>query len=567
MADDATTPRSDLFAFADRYVEQRAARDPMLATALGVEGFDHLLPSFTSERWADDAAFTAASLAKLRAIEPIDDIDRIARSVMEERLDVVAELERTGEFARRFGTISSPASEIRQVFELMRRETDEDRAVITARLRAVPGALESWRAGLADVTARGELPARRHVLGVADQASTYARGAYEGFVAGLYAPAAPPSDALDAARDADAACGALAAHLTEDVAPAATGDEACGPVRYPVWLRYYNGAVLDLDELYAWAWSDLRRINERMWELAATLAPGAARLSDVAAALDADDDRAILGTDALLERLESFTQATIEALDGVHFDIDPRIRRCDARLAPEGSAAAPYYWGPSEDLSRPGTTWFPTLGRTRFPWWRSASTWYHESVPGHHLQDATSLISGDRLSRFQRTLAWTSGYGEGWALYAERLMEELGGFTDPGDELGYLEGQALRAARIVVDLGLHLGYPAPKDVGEIGTLGDRASKPWTPPMAVALLEERAIQDHEFAVSEVDRYLAIPAQATSYKIGERAWLAAREEARRRLDGRFDLKDFHAFALRLGPMGLDPFRDEVARWDGG
>jgi uncharacterized protein (DUF885 family) len=566
MSSDGTEPRSELFAFAERYVEEVAARDPITATELGVEDHDHRLPSFATERWVEDAAFTDTSLATLRAIEPSDDVDRIAKAVMEERLGVIGVLEHSGELARTFGTISSPAGSIRQTFELMPTETEEHRAVIAARLREVRPALASWRTGLADVAANGELPARRHVLGVAEQAATYARGAYEGFVRGVHAPASPPEHALDAARDADAACGELAAHLVSVVAPLATDVEACGPTRYPRWLRYYNGAELDLDELYEWGWADLRRINERMWELATTLAPSATRLADVAAALDADDDRAIFGTDALLERLEAFTQSTVKSLDGVHFDIDPRVRRCDARLAPEGSAAAPYYFPPSEDLSRPGTTWFPTLGRTRFPWWRSASTWYHESVPGHHLQDATLRVSADRLSRFQRTMAWTSGNGEGWALYAERLMEELGAFTDAGDELGYLEGQGLRAARIVVDLGLHLGYRAPKDLGELGGLGDCSSQPWTPEMAVALLEERAIQDHEFAVSEIDRYLAIPGQATSYKVGERVWLAAREDARHRLGGRFDLKRFHSFALRLGPMGLDPFRAEVARWDG-
>jgi uncharacterized protein (DUF885 family) len=557
------TSRSPLFAFADRFVEQQAARDPILATGLGIAGHDHLLPEFTSERWQDDADFTEASLVTLRAIEPTDDVDRIAKAVMDERLSDAAELERAGEYARRFGTILSPLSGIRQVFELMRRETPEDTAAIATRLRAVRPSLASWREGLADLAARGQLPARRHVLGVAAQGETYAQGAFASFAAGL---TAAPDDLHEAARDADAASGELAAHLRDELAPRATTVEACGPERYPKWLRHYNGITLDLDELYAWGWADLRRINERMWELAGELAPGAVRLADVATTLDADDSRAVFGTDALLARLESFTQATVDQLNGVHFDIDERIRRCDARLAPEGSSAAPYYIAPSEDLSRPGTTWFPTLGRTRFPWWRSASTWYHESVPGHHLQDATILIASDRLTRFQRTMAWTSGNGEGWALYAERLMEEIGAFTDPADELGYLEGQGLRAARVVVDLGLHLGFPAPEDLGELGGLGDCSSRPWSPEMAVALLEERAITEHEVAVSEVDRYLAIPGQATSYKVGERVWLQAREDARSRLGPRFDLKAFHNAALQLGPMGLDPFRQELARWDG-
>ena len=140
----------------------------------------------------------------------------------------------------------------------------------------------------------------------------------------------------------------------------------------------------------------------------------------------------------------------VEELDGVHFDIDERIRFCDARLAPEGSAAAPYYIPPSEDLSRPGTTWLPTLGETSFSWWRLATIWYHEAVPGHHLQISATVINREHLSRFQRAMAWNSGWGEGWALYAERLMDELGAFDEPGLEMGYLMSQALRKLTAIV---------------------------------------------------------------------------------------------------------------------
>jgi uncharacterized protein (DUF885 family) len=563
MAPDAA--RSPLFEFADRLVEQHAALDPVIATYFGIKGHDDRLPEFSEERWARDAEFSRSSLAALRAIAPSDDVDRIAMSVIAERLATRGELEGSGELARTIGVINSPMSEIRQVFELMSTETKEDLGNVRARLAAIRHALSTWRDGLESTAAKGELPPRRHLLGIAEQAALYATGAYERFAAPLATRCDDPDALRAAAKDADAACGEFGEYLRRDLAPKATEVEACGSARYVRWARYFTGADLDVDEVYAWGWQDLQRINERMWELAVELLPGATRLADVADALDAKDDGAVMGTDALIERLEAFTAATIESLDGVHFDIDPRIRRCEARLAPEGSAAAPYYITPSEDLSRPGTTWYPTLGRTRFPWWRIASTWYHEGVPGHHLEGAGALLS-DRLTRFQRLEAWISGHGEGWALYAERLMEELGGFADPADELGYLEGQSLRAARIVVDLGLHLGLPAPSDLGELGDLGDCSSKPWTPQMAVALLEERAITDPETAASEVDRYLSMPGQAISYKVGERVWLASRSDARARLGDRFDLKRFHAHALGLGPMGLDPFRAELDRWDG-
>ena len=114
------------------------------------------------------------------------------------------------------------------------------------------------------------------------------------------------------------------------------------------------------------------------------------------------------------------------------------LHRCEAMIAPPGGAAAMYYTGPSEDFSRPGRTWYPTQGRTTFPLWREVSTCYHEGVPGHHLQVAQVKYLSDKLSRFQRAFGFVSGHGEGWALYAERLMGELGYLEDPAYELGML---------------------------------------------------------------------------------------------------------------------------------
>jgi uncharacterized protein (DUF885 family) len=111
-----------------------------------------------------------------------------------------------------------------------------------------------------------------------------------------------------------------------------------------------------------------------------------------------------------------------------------------------------------------------------------------------------------------------------------------------------------------------VGLAAPDDLGALGELGDCSGKLWDFAMAVALLEEWAIQPNDFATSEVERYLSIPAQATSYKVGERVWLEVREAARERFGEQFDLKRFHAHSLELGPMGLDPFQTEMANWDG-
>jgi len=182
---------------------------------------------------------------------------------------------------------------------------------------------------------------------------------------------------------------------------------------------------------------------------------------------------------------------------------------------------------------------------------------YHEGVPGHHLQIAQVRYLADSLTRFQRTLAGTSGHAEGWALYAERLMGELGFLDDPAFELGMLRAQAMRAVRVVVDIGMHLQLRIPAHErhapGEV----------WTPELALPFVIERSKFPEDFMASEVDRYLGLPGQAISYKVGERVWLQARDDARARHGAAFDLKEFHRAALDLGPMGLAQLETELAR----
>ncbi len=230
--------------------------------------------------------------------------------------------------------------------------------------------------------------------------------------------------------------------------------------------------------------------------------------------------------------------------------------RVEARIAPLGGASAAYYNSPSEDFSRPGTTWFPTLGRDRFPCWEQVSTWYHEGVPGHHLQLAQWLIEAPRLSKYQTTLGAVSANVEGWALYAERLMDELGLFRDSGERLGFLVGQQLRAVRVVIDIGMHLELEIPSD--QSFQPGER----WTPELGREFLLAHGGSDVAALESEVIRYLGMPGQAIGYKLGERAWLAGRDEARRRRGDGFDLKAWHMDALSLGSLGLDDLYDELA-----
>jgi uncharacterized protein (DUF885 family) len=506
-----TSHRSPIFALSDSYVEKSARLSPMSSTYLGLTELNDQLDDFSIAGRAVEADLTRQTLAELAALTPIDEIDRVAKSVMHERLTSSLELHDSFESHISFNVLTSPPADIRQVFEMMPCESAEDFDNIAKRLLAVEKAHLSWISTIDTLAKKGKTVAQRQIDGIAKQLEGYADGGYAG-MATTFDPDGKYPAIHEAATSAAKSSAETARYLRGTYMALATPNDAVGAERYAVWARYYTGANLDLRATYEWGLKDL------------------------------------------IKKLLDFTQVAVAQMDGTHFDIDDRMKFCDARIAPEGSASAPYYMPPSEDLSRPGTTWLPLMGKDEVSWWHLASTWYHEAVPGHHLQIATSVIERDRLSRFQRFGAWISGYGEGWALYAERFMDDLGAFDEPGIEMGFLSAQALRATRIVIDIGMHLGYT------------DENGRVWDAVSGREALMNKALLDEESATSETDRYLGWPGQAISYKVGEREWIAARENAKKRLGAEFSLKKFHAHALRIGPMGLDTFAEEIAIWDG-
>ncbi|CAB4642053.1 MAG: DUF885 family protein [Actinobacteria bacterium] len=548
-----TTHRSPIFALSDSYVEKSARLSPMASTYLGIADLNDQLDDFSIAGRAVEADLSRATLAELNKLEPIDEIDRVAKSVMQERLTSSLQLHDSFESHISFNVLTSPPADIRQVFEMMPKESAADFDNIAKRLLAVDKAHLSWVSTIDTLAKKGKTVAQRQIDGIAKQLESYADGGYAA-MAKSFDPDGKYPAIHEAAKAAARSSAETATYLRGTYMALATPNDAVGAERYAAWARYYTGADLDLRATYEWGLADLAQITERMWRVAAKIKPDAKTLREVADYLDNAPEYKIHGKDAIIKKLLDFTQAAVTQLDGTHFDIDERMKFCDARIAPEGSASAPYYMSPSEDMSRPGTTWLPLLGKDEVSWWHLASTWYHEAVPGHHLQVATSVLERGRLSSFQRFGAWISGYGEGWALYAERFMDDLGAFDEPGIEMGFLSAQALRATRIVIDIGMHLGYT------------DENGRVWDAVSGREALMNKALLDEHHATSETDRYLGWPGQAISYKVGEREWIAARENAKKRLGSEFSLKKFHAHALKIGPMGLDTFGEELALWDG-
>jgi uncharacterized protein (DUF885 family) len=556
---------SPIFEFADRFVDEQAALDPCLATGVGIAGHDHLLTDFSPAGHEARTEQTRRALAELVTLASTNDHDRLAGDYITERFEASLLFDDAGEWQRVLRAIGAPSNEIRATFDLMPRTGEEAWTNIAARLHAIPAALDGLRATYDHGLAGGTVAPRRQALVTAEQCDTWADNRWFGSLADESETQTdlPPS-LLERIREgaalANAAYGDFGDYLRDDYAPQADPADGCGSERYRIGVRLNLGADLDPQEMYDWAWTDFHHLRDEIVATCASIKPGAS-FAEVVDLLDNDPDRAVHGAEAYQAWLQDLTDEAL-ARSKQHFEVPDEMDRCEALIPPAGSAAAAYYTEPSEDFTRPGRTWYPTLGRTMFPKWGDVTTCYHESVPGHHLQIAYAKLQTATLSRIQRS-TFISGHAEGWALYAEQLSDEFGWFGIPDYRLGFLGGQMLRAVRVIIDIGMHLG----KRIPEGTTLNDGSAfhggEVWTPDLAFEFSVAETGNTDAFMRSEIDRYLGWPAQAISYKIGQREWMAARAEARARDGADFDLKAWHTKALRLGTVGLGQLRTELVR----
>lgn len=559
---DTLTPR----ALADAYTEAYVALDPYIAADLGVNPEDDRQPDLSPEGFAARAELARDHLAALDRLDPAataDPAERACARLLRERLTAELALHDAGDHYRGLNAIESPLQATRALFDLRPTDTEHDWELSAARLRNLPGALGGYRATLSEGARRGLLAAPRQVATVVDQLTAWLGEDTPGtpvswfasFTAGGPERLRPELDA--AAAVATEAVAGFRDWLRTDYAPAAAGTpDAVGRERYLRSARAHTGADLDLDEAYGWAWTEFQRLLAEMRTEAEKVLPGSGATPLAAGEHLERHGHAVQGAEEIRRWLQGVMDEAIAALDGTHFDLDGPLRRVESRIAPPGSAAAPYYSQPSLDFSRPGRTWLPTLGRETFPTWQLVSTWYHEGVPGHHLQLAQWIACAERLSRYQVTLGHVSANVEGWALYAERLMDELGFFADPARRLGFLDEQMLRTIRVIIDIGMHLSLRIPADAPFHP--GER----WTPELGTAFFAAYSGSPAEVRESEIVRYLGWPGQAIGYKLGERAWLEGRAAARQARGAAFDLKAWHMAALSQGSLGLDDLVENLA-----
>lgn len=546
-------PHTAIDAVADAYTDTLIRLNPSFATTLGVPGHETEFQDFSPAGIEGFIAAARDALRALEGLEPADDVDAVTLDAMRERLGLQLEIHESGWDAADLNNISSPAQDIRAIFDLMPTDSTEHWEHIAGRAHSVPGAIEGYIESLRSARQQGKVSAARQVSIVIEQATKYA--AQDGFFAKMAAGAKTADGPLPAELQAKLDAGAAAARagyqkladfLSAELLPVAPAKDAVGRDRYALASRVFLGAAVDLDETYAWGVQELERLIAEQERVADEIRPGAS-VEEAKAVLNSDPARQLKGTDALKVWMQELSDKAVADLAGVHFEIPDIMKTLECLIAPTDEGGI-YYTGPSDDFSRPGRMWWSVPpGEDTFTTWAETTTVYHEGVPGHHLQIATATYRRELLNKWRRNVCWTSGHGEGWALYAEKLMQELGYLKDPGDHMGMLDMQRMRAARVVFDIGVHLELEVPERWGT-GT--------WTPETGYEFLKQNLAISEGQLNFEFARYLGWPGQAPSYKVGQRLW----EQVRSELEARpgFELKAFHTKALNIGSVGLDTLK---------
>jgi len=551
---------TDVDRIANDYLDAFVELSPITATQLGIAGHDQDLDDFSPAGLAAQSDLRGTTLEALGRATPVDDIDRVTMAAMQERLGLAEETYAAGLDQMSLNVLASPLQRIRDIFDLMPTDTDAHWVTFAGRLTKVPAALDSYVESLRAAAASGLVSPRRQVEACAAQCVEFT--AEDGYFSNLLTSGlvkangdrlgdAAASTLRDAVDQASSAYTRMGEFLRGELLPQAPEADACGRERYQLLSRFFLGTQVDLEETYQWGQQELARITAEMAAVAEQIRPGTT-VKEAIEILDADPGYQLHGTDELKAWMQGKADEVIANLADTHFDIPEPVRTIECMIAPTQTGGI-YYTGPSEDFTRPGRMWWSVpKGLTEFGTWRELTTVYHEGVPGHHLQVAQTFARSELLNRWRRMDAWTSGHGEGWALYAERLMAELGYMDDPGNRMGLLDGQSLRAARVVLDIGVHCGFEAPAEVG---------GGEWTYDKAWTFLSSHANMAEGFLRVELDRYLGWPGQAPSYKIGERLWIQLRDEVKAREGDAFDIKAFHRRALDIGGVGLDTLREAV------
>ena len=541
---------------ADRFHERWLEQNPFAASMYGIPGYDDLVPDESEE---------GARARRAEAEHFVVEADEIAGGPLTPA-DAVT-LDCTREAAAQEIAIVDMAPEDHTVTAMQYSGAALFMAVAARTVLVDVPAAEAylirlrrggeWLDQVGERLRAGAGKGRYPVAPLAEQAIAWAEGVLAAPVpAPLLAPAAPAG--WDGTAEWEAQRRAVAAEVirpalerwvatVRDLLPRARPSSQAGLVHLPGGeedyaraVRIYTTLPLSAAELHQTGLDHIAALEARAVELGAKL--GLSGLDEVMNALR-DSAGKITPAEAIREATVAVRRAEARAAEVFPAPLPPP---CEVTAMPEVvavSGAAPHYTPPRLDGGRPGTFWFNTERPTAGTGWDIEVVAFHEAVPGHHLQlSRLQLLTELPALQRQRSLPV---FSEGWGLYAERLAEEIGLYADERGLLGSISTSLMRAARLVVDTGLHF-YG------------------WSREQALEFAVTHVPMPREFLASEIDRYVVMPGQALSYLTGQLEILRIREEARLRLGEKFSLPAFHAAVLDQGSLPMPTLARSIAGW---
>jgi uncharacterized protein (DUF885 family) len=541
---------------ADRVHQRWLAENPFAATMYGIPGYDDLLPDESEagrQAWrAEIGQFLrdadAIAGGQLTPAETVTlDCAKEAATQEREIIDLAA-----AEYTVTPMQYTGPAAFLAVAARTVLVDQDAAEAYLT-RLRRSGDWLDQIGRRLRAGADKGRLP----VAPLAEQAVTWAEGVLAApATSPVLSPQPPRGWARAAAWDDERRAisdevvqPALARWVdtVRELLPRARPQEQAGlsclpggAEDYARAVRIYTTLPLSAEELHQTGLDHVAALEARAVELGAGL--GLEGLDEVFGALR-DSAGEVAPEEAIRRAADAVQRA--EARAGEFFP-QPLPPPCQVTPMPEvvaSSGAAPHYTPPRLDGGRPGTYWFNTLRPTAGTGWDTEVVAFHEAVPGHHLQlSRQQLLTGLSALQRQRSLPV---FAEGWGLYAEQLAEETGLYADERGLLGSVSTSLMRAARLVVDTGIH-------------AFG------WSRVRALEFLAEHVPMPREFLAAEVDRYVVVPGQALSYLTGKLEILRIREEARKRLGPAFSLPAFHGAVLDHGSLPMPTLTRSINGW---
>ena len=559
------TSHDELHELAEEYWESVLEAHPTLATLLGDRRFDDRIEDVSAEAEEQRRVTWAGLLARVEAIDEgdLDPVDQVSRNLLRTELRYGVEhlaLRRTELLSDQMMGVHA---ELMTVAPELSAPTPESAAGLLRRFRQVgtllDQAVERFRAGLA----AGRTPARIVMERSLSQ--------LDGFLASDVAD--DPFVTLDGPSgwDGEPAWREELTTVSREVIrpgfqryrdmlaaellPVARPDDRAGLC----WLgddgaRLYDSLLrehttlddLGAEEIHRLGLAEVERLTGEYAEVGGELF-GTRDQAEIFARLHGDPSLRYETADQIMDHVR-------QCVDGAWARIGDWFGRlpespCDIVAVPDflaKDAPAAYYFSPAADGSRPGAYFVNLYAPGERGRYETASIAFHEAIPGHHLQ-LTIASELTQLPRFQRFTERNTAFAEGWALYTERLADEMGLYDSALDRLGLLAGDSWRSGRLVVDTGLH-------------ALG------WSRQQAIDFLVANVPAGLDHIQVEVDRYIAMPGQALSYKVGQLEIQRLRAGAEAKADGSFDIKGFHDVVLGSGTVSLPVLRDLVEAWLG-